>query len=313
MNYGEVLSRAWQIVWRHKALWIFGILAGCGSTGGGGGQGNISYSLSGAEELPTWLQNLILRFVHMSDAQWILLLVGLALLFLLIIVVVIFLSTMGRIGLYRGVQLADGGQERLPFGELFRGGLPYFWRVFFLNLLIGLAIFFLLLLLLGAGIAGTVVTFGLIWLCLLPLFCLVIPLGWLVSIWIEQVNLAIVLENLSISAALKRGWQVFRDNLGPMILMGLILILGVGLIGGMVLALPLFVISVPAMIGLAAGRQDWGIGGLAVAGLCLVLYLPVLILLSGILRSYIESAWTLTYLRLTGGPAANELMVEATS
>ena len=24
-NFGEVLSRAWQIVWKHKVLWIFGI------------------------------------------------------------------------------------------------------------------------------------------------------------------------------------------------------------------------------------------------------------------------------------------------
>jgi uncharacterized membrane protein YgcG len=43
-NFGEVLTRAWQIIWKHKVLWIFGILAGCGqgggSGGGGGGGGN---------------------------------------------------------------------------------------------------------------------------------------------------------------------------------------------------------------------------------------------------------------------------------
>ena len=37
MNYGEVLSRAWQIIWKYKVLWIFGILAGLGSGGGGSG------------------------------------------------------------------------------------------------------------------------------------------------------------------------------------------------------------------------------------------------------------------------------------
>ena len=44
-DFGDVLSRAWQIIWKHKVLWIFGILAGCsrgssgfrGSSGGGGG------------------------------------------------------------------------------------------------------------------------------------------------------------------------------------------------------------------------------------------------------------------------------------
>jgi len=32
-NFGEVLTRAWQIIWKHKVLWIFGFLAGCGQSG----------------------------------------------------------------------------------------------------------------------------------------------------------------------------------------------------------------------------------------------------------------------------------------
>jgi len=46
-NFGEVLTRAWQITWKYKVLWIFGILAGCtngGGGGGGGGGGNSGYS-----------------------------------------------------------------------------------------------------------------------------------------------------------------------------------------------------------------------------------------------------------------------------
>src|SRR5437773_2631742 len=26
-NFGEILTRAWQIIWKHKILWVFGILA----------------------------------------------------------------------------------------------------------------------------------------------------------------------------------------------------------------------------------------------------------------------------------------------
>jgi hypothetical protein len=40
-----------------------------------------------------------------------------------------------------------------------------------------------------------------------------------------------------------------------------------------------------------------------IAALCFVAYLPILLILSGALRSYIESAWTLTFLRLTGAAA----------
>jgi hypothetical protein len=53
------------------------------------------------------------------------------------------------------------------------------------------------------------------------------------------------------------------------------------------------------------GESAFG-SGLLVAGLCFVMYLPVWIVLNGILTSYIESAWTLTYLRLTGRKAALE-------
>jgi hypothetical protein len=40
-----------------------------------------------------------------------------------------------------------------------------------------------------------------------------------------------------------------------------------------------------------------------VSALCCVSYLPILIVVSGIIRAYIGSAWTLTFLRLTKWPA----------
>jgi hypothetical protein len=44
-DIGKILSRAWQILWKYKVLWIFGLLlALSGAAGGsGGGSGNSSY------------------------------------------------------------------------------------------------------------------------------------------------------------------------------------------------------------------------------------------------------------------------------
>src|SRR5215204_6597599 len=39
-NFGEILTRAWQIIWKHKVLWVFGILASCGRGGSSGNSGN---------------------------------------------------------------------------------------------------------------------------------------------------------------------------------------------------------------------------------------------------------------------------------
>jgi uncharacterized membrane protein YgcG len=54
-NFGEVLTRAWKIIWKHKILWIFGILASCarGSGGGGnGGGGSRNYQTSPGGDMP---------------------------------------------------------------------------------------------------------------------------------------------------------------------------------------------------------------------------------------------------------------------
>jgi len=39
MNYGDILEKTWKIIWKHKILWLFGVLAGCGAAGSGGGSG----------------------------------------------------------------------------------------------------------------------------------------------------------------------------------------------------------------------------------------------------------------------------------
>lgn len=303
MNYGEVLSRAWQIIWKHKALWIFGILAGCGNVGSS--SSNVSYSLS-EQDLTPAMENYLRGFESVPDWQIVVLLgIGIVVMVLLVLLAV-FLTTIGRIGVIRGTQQADEGASRLGFGQLFRGSLSYFWRVFFLNLLIGLVVVVIVFVGIILGMAGTVFTLGLALLCLIPLLCLVIPLSWLLFVLVEQANIAIVVENTGVVEGWRRGWQVFKDNLGTMIVMGLILYLGVALIGGLIIGFPVLLFVLPALAaGLLGGESAFG-SGLLVAGLCFVMYLPVWIVLNGILMGYIESAWTLTYLRLTGRKAALE-------
>ncbi len=301
MDIGYVLTRAWQIIWKHKVLWVFGILAGC--TGNGGGGNNFRSSFQG--EMPQQYQQFFQPFQNIPQWQ-VALLIGLAILVVLVLLVLaIFLSTIGRVGLIRGTQQVEGGAASVTFGELFSGSMPYFWRVFGLGLLVGL-----LVLVVGAvfavlAVAGVAVTLGLGLLCLIPLLCVLVPVIWFVSVIVEQASIAIVLENLGIMDGLRRGWEVVRANLGTMIIMALILVLGVGTIGGIIISLPILVIVVPAVIAVALGNGQQVPGvGLLLAGLCFIAYLPVYLLLNGILRSYVESAWTLTFMRLAGKPAA---------
>ena len=43
-DIGKILSRAWQILWKYKVLWIFGLLLALSGAGGGGGSGGGSNS-----------------------------------------------------------------------------------------------------------------------------------------------------------------------------------------------------------------------------------------------------------------------------
>jgi hypothetical protein len=228
----------------------------------------------------------------------------------------IFLGTIGRIGLIRGTAEADGGAESLIFGQLFSESTPYFWRVFGLSLLAGLPFFIVILsaVLLGAVFAvgmsqgSDASAVGLVGMLpiLIGCVCLLIPIGWVIGMIVRQAERAIVLEDALVLPSLSRGWDIFRNNLGPIIVLAIILAV-ITLVAGFIVAIPILVAVVPAVIAFAAGDgQNWN--PLLFALICVCLYAPVSWLLNGIAIAYSESAWTLTYMRLTRKPDGNDIL-----
>jgi len=323
MDFGEVLSRAWKIIWKHKILWIFGILSSCGQGGGGGSSGNAGAQSSGGNVWSGDISNGAQQFFFNMEQffnqievwQIVAISAGIILVMLLIWCIAVALSTIGRLGLIQGTVQSEEGVEKLKFGDLFNSGKPFFWRVLGLNFLIGLATLVLVLgIFLPLAFAAVISVVGLF--CLIPLICLLVPILWLAKIVVQQANIAIIVEDLGIIAAIQRGWSVFRENLGNLVIMSLVLGIG-GAIIGFVFALPLLLIifftAISAGVGgMAESNVAFG-GSLLVGGLALLAYLPFLILLGGVLRAYIQAAWTLTYLRLTASPtepASGELIEE---
>jgi hypothetical protein len=308
-NFGEVLTRAWQITWKYKVLWIFGILASCsrgsggGSSGGGSGSGGDSGNGYSPFE-PSQAQRYFEQFGNWLTANWwvvALVVLGVILLALLFV----FLGTIGRIGLIRGTLQAEEGAERLSFGELFRGSMPFFWRVFGLTFLIGLVFLVLMLPLILFG----VITAGIGFLCMIPLFCLLIPVSVAIYLIVELANVAIVKENLGIVDGWKRGFAIALNNVGPVIVLGLILLV-VGFVIGLAIAIPIIMIVLPAALGFATG-QGQNMTPLLIGGLCLVAFLPVSILISGVFNTFMGATWTLTYLRLAHKPEPPVVVAEA--
>lgn len=311
MDFGEVLKKSWKIVWKFKVLWIFGILAGCG-TGGGGSYYNNTYrtGTSGSGTTPTlppgfesamlkffqWFANPAVIAVFISVIR-------------IIVILSIFLGTIGQIGLIKGAMQADEGAERLTFGGLWKDSAPYFWRMFGLSLLIGIPLFIIVFVIAisfilmimplsrsGGGSGDTAVLILLPVLC--ALFCVVMLLSIVISFVAVQARNAIIIENQTIPGSLQRGWEVLTKNLGPILIVWVIL-LGIGLAAGIVIALPILIILVPIFISMMNSTGTFAVTPLIIAGLCIVAYTPISLVARGILLAYTQAVWTLTYLRLT--------------
>jgi hypothetical protein len=317
MELGEVLSKAWKIIWKNKVLWIFGILASCGQSGGGGGgstgragnfnmPNNNNFNFQNGENpfangnFPQLdeLGRKMGQFLGNGDQVPWAIITGLICLVLFIVLVCVFLGTIGRIGLIRGTVMAEGGQEPLTFGQIWSASMPYFWKIFLLNLFAGLVIFIAILVLMLPLILLTVFTLGIGVMCLIPFICLLVPIGWILNVILEQANVALIVENLGIVDAIRRGWRVCRLNIGPMAVVALVVIFGGGIVS-LIISLPMILVLLPVIFTAMSNDQAALTAGLGTAAVLLCCTLPFVIAIQGILQSYIGSIWTLTFMRLT--------------
>lgn len=306
-NFGEVLTRSWQIVWKHKVLWIFGILASCARGSGGGsssGGGNSGYQ-GGSGDAP-FSGGQVESFMnqagnYLQDNWWII--IVFSLLIILLSLAAYFLGMMGRIGLIRGTAQAEKGAESLVFAELWAESMPFFWRIFGLNFLIGLAFLVIFIPLMFFGL----LTAGIGFLCVIPLLCVMVPISWVVMAVVEQAQNAIVLDDLSMMDGFKRGWELVKANAGPVVIM--MLILGVGsAILGLIIALPVIVAALPLIMG--AARLQQSLTPVYITAACCVIYFPILLAFNGVLTAYIQTAWTLTYLQFTRPKVEAPVIIE---
>lgn len=304
MDFGKVLTRSWEIIWNNKILWLFGILASCGAQNQFGSSFNYSYDSGSVEDLPRGMQEFFLNmernFGNISVQEDTLILIAFALMcFFFILGLVLFLiSIYGRVGLIKGAQDAAGGKS-LQLSTLASDVRVYCGRALGLNILL-VIIVLVLFVAVGLFFAGcAVLTFGIGAICLAPLLCLMLPLGLVYTVYLEFSNIALITEDLGVGDALKRGWQVMRENAVNVFVMALILFIG-GAVVSFLIGLPFALIGLPALIGAFSETQSGFTTGLLTSLVGFVLALPAMLLVGGVLRSYLQSAWTLTYMQLTG-------------
>jgi hypothetical protein len=321
MDFGKILKKAWQIIWKHKILWLFGFFASCGSAMNRGGGNNARATMSsqgpssnGAQDLfpfldPPMRHSLETFFRNIEAVEpWVWVMIALAGVFLAILlsVLFLFLGTLGTTGVIKGTALADeAGPDGKPlsFGTIFTAIKPYFWKVLLLNLGLRIVGFFVVLILILPIILFTVCT------CFLGLF-LLIPLGWFIELMINFTTIAIVEEDLDIFKAISRAWGVITRNLGYVAVM--FLILGIGqFILGLIIGLPLILVPIPLLVNLLATGFSMVSIGLVISILLFIVVLPIVVFLGGVLKAYILASWTLTYRYLIGDENLEPLVLNS--
>ncbi|KPK99554.1 MAG: hypothetical protein AMJ91_07335 [candidate division Zixibacteria bacterium SM23_73_3] len=273
MDYGGLVKRALEIMWKFKYLWIFGFFLEFGS-GGGGWVGN----------LPEKIKLPVGDFLSGALVGAIILLVLVGLVVFVLFLIMYIISQGGLIHCVWKIQSGENPTLR----DGWNAGVKNFWRILGISIMIlifilvsalfTLAPFILLLITFKAlGIISAIILF--------PLFLVLFITIILINLYATR---TCIIEGKGVFASLAEGWEMLKTNLGPSLVVGLI---GIGstmvyIFGfvavGLLLALPFIALGIfNLFLGIFLG---------VVVGL---IYIGVL---SAIWGTYIDSLWTLAYL-----------------
>jgi hypothetical protein len=348
----KILKQAWHILWSYKILWVFGILlaltAGGGSSSGSSGwRSQANQNASGGNtgfgtgvlpaNSPQWVRQLADWFVKdveplfVHPEQHIRTFVMIGVILFLIIMVLSILSAFVRYpaetAVMRMVDEYEQSGNKMKFGEGWKlGWNRRAFRLWVIDLILGLPVFVLILLMTGAGVlvylnvsansqapnvAGIVfgAAFGI--LVLLVLIALAILLTLLRNFFARAVSL----DGMDVKTSFKFGWAMFKRNWKSAGLM-LLVMAGIGFAVGIAgfilffLLIPAYVVlvipavlvsSVPALIAygvssiFAHAPITWIITVLAAIPFFFTVVFAPLFLFAGWYKIFESNVWTLTY------------------
>ena len=283
-DFGEVLARAGQITWKYKNLWLAGIvisLIGFLSA-------PISLLFNPSFTDPSEISRQLPSILLVNG-----LVILLSILSIPFYVIGVTIPSLGTVQV-------EKGSGKLNFGELLKGAFPYFWRILGIYLLIALGTTMVVMVFAAIIAFLSVITFGFGAVCAFPLMLLFIPLWILVYALMEQSIAAIVVDNLNFSSALQRAWELVKKNLGVMALISIIIYLGF-MIVGMIISVPMMIPMFGFIFNNMTSEPDMQAFQSLTRNMVwwMLAFSPIYAVFQGILLTFMQAAWTLTYMRLT--------------
>jgi len=322
MDHLRILKQAWETTWRYRALWVFGIILALTTSRGGGDFGS-QYTIND-EDLSRWSGQSSLPSIPPEIVS---LLIGIGVALACLVLALALVSAVARyVTETTLIRMVDDHQEtgerRSVRQGLRMGWSRAAWRLFLIDLLVGLpvALAFILLFLLAltplllwttdstaAKAIGTVAAIGLAFLFVL----LAILVGVLLTLLSKFFRRACVLENLGVIESIRRGVGVVREHFKDVAIMWLIMAgvsLGMGVamlvVAFLLVALGLVLGGLPALLvgGLTSqileGAAPWMLAAaVGIPIFLLVVGLPILFV-GGLAEVFKSSVWTLAYREL---------------
>ncbi len=298
MDYGRLFTQSWHLIWRHKFLWWFGLIAAMGSVVGAafrisflpqltqfrnGPTGAVFDSLAAAgwEQFSTWLLSGTAVLFIISTAYW--------------------LAAAIAQGAIIGAVIDLDAERPSTFRLAARQGWGYLGRFIAIDALVFFPLFLLLLLLMllvmggilaiaylsfqGGGVKEVTAVLAIGLICLLPLTCLLFPIGLLTSAFRTLAFRDTAVCQTGARESIRHTGQIIRRQWGNVLIL-LALLWGIQYLPGLLLSL--LTMGLGAVTAVSPALTGWL--GWLVAGVTAV---PL-----AILHAYSAAAWTLAYQEL---------------
>jgi len=294
MDYGRILKRAWNVTWRYRILWLFGLFVGGMSSGGGSSYQTSPQDLerfdpgsitAGLEQLQQYIWLIVLGVtaaVVVGLALWI-------------------ISVAARGGLIHLVNEAEEGRA-VRAADGWSVGFRNWWRIFAIDLVLYLPLLIVAAIVFGVAFAPLIIalvnegdpTAGILSMCGGVAFALLII--WLLSFVIGLLEVMAtrhaVLGFEPAMHSISLAWSDVRTRFKDLFVMWL-LTLAVGLAYGFAVGIVAAVFGVA--MGLSVMSGLWVLGGVVGFVMFLILLIP-----GAIYGTFSSALWTVFYRQMTG-------------
>lgn len=315
MDYGDIITRAFRIMWRHKALWVLGLFAGisgCQASVNGNYQQQRADSASWQGSLNEFQSSPELRQIwsFVEKNAGLLIGIGIGLVFIWILWSLVSVAAKG--GLVAATNAADEGLA-LSLGEAWSAGFARFGQLFLLHVVVRLPLFLLgmgllvalIALIFGVGVSGSEEQAGGAAIGGLCGILAALPLLLVVSLLVDNLFLIslryLVLGGQGAIEAVRNAWAFFRARFKDTALMYII--------GGVLNLAAVFSFSIIAtIIGAGAGislgvaaalTEDLGavVGSvIGIVAIVMVIYMAF----TAVWGTFTNALWTVFFRRVTG-------------